>query len=486
MRLWQPEIEAAPPGDLRALEEARLRDLIPSAARSALYADRWREAGVDPATITTLADLPRLPYVGGADLRAVWSRGAAAVLCDRDVRIWFATSGTTGAPKWTPYGRWELAMFEEVVLRVYHMVVSRNASFRCAIFGTPAPFVSDAAAYALLASHVAARLPIEYVLSSPTQAAATLAFLSTRRLDAVIGFPSLLLRIAEGVTAEAPAAARAAWREERSVRNLAGIIATTAVRLQPRHLYHPEIGLFGGEPLAPYRQPLLDAWGLRPYELYALTEFPCFHVECPEQSGIHVWADWLIPELIPLEALDREEEDGTSPAAIHLFDAAPAQRGEFVFTSFGRALPLVRYRTGDIIEVLGTGRCGCGRTHPRIRVRGRRDDLVNLGLVRFSTDELDRRLGALHGIASWQLRIHRRGYKPQPVLFLVPGIHSSDPGGAAHLAADAARAMLEIDVLKLGIESGLVLPVEVKIVSAIDDVRTWSGKRRRVIEETLA
>src|SRR3989304_2033612 len=75
------------------------------------------------------------------------------------------------------------------------------------------------------------------------------------------------------------------------------------------------------------RPPLLDAWGLRAYELYAMTEYPCFHVECPEQSGIHLWADWCIPEIIPLDALDREEADGSGPAAIHLFDAAPRALG---------------------------------------------------------------------------------------------------------------------------------------------------------------
>src|SRR3989304_5147224 len=379
MPILHPEVEAAPLGDLRALEGRQLRDgLLVHASRSALYRARWREAGIDPGAIRTLEDLQRLPYIRGVDLREVWQPHPHDVLCDPDVRIWFATSGTTGAPKWTPYGRQELAMFEEVVLRVYHMTTTRQDAFRIAIFGTPAPFVSDAAAYALLAAHVAARLPVEYILSSPTQAAVTLAFLADRRPTAVIGFPSLLLRIAEGIAAEAPQAARAAWRDEPSLRTFAGVVATRMLRLQARHLYRPEIGLFGGEPPPPARR-------------------------AP-----------------PRGAPDREEADGSVPAAIHLFDAAPGALGEFVFTSFARALPLVRYRTGDVIEVLAVARCGCGRTHPRIRVRGRRDDLVNLGLIRFSTAELDQRLGALGGVGAWQLRIVRRGYKPQPVLYLVP------------------------------------------------------------------
>src|SRR3972149_3984004 len=203
MPILHPEVEAAPLGDLRALEERQLRNgLLVDASRSALYRARWRGAGIAPGAIHTLQDLHRLPYIRGVDLREVWQHHPNDVLCDPGVRIWFATPGTTGAPKWTPYGRQELAMFEEVVLRVYHMTTTRQDAFRIAIFGTPAPFVSDAAAYALLAAHVAARR---------------------------------------------------AGPDDPSRRAFAGVVAPRMLRPQARPLSRPEIGLFGGEPLAPYR-----------------------------------------------------------------------------------------------------------------------------------------------------------------------------------------------------------------------------------------
>lgn len=477
--MLEPRVEAAPAGDLRALEDRHLADLIPFAARSALYTDRWREAGISLTAVRTYEDLQRLPYIRGDDLREGWRRAPHDMICDPDVRAWFATSGTTGAPKWTPYGPAELTLLEDIVRRAYYILVERPGVFRCAIFATPAPFVSDVGAFALLASHVAARLPVEYLVTSPTEAESALRFLRTRPPVAVVGFPSILLRIAEGIVHEAPIQAQHAWRLRPSAATLAGVLATRVMRIQPRHLFKPAVGLFGGEPLAPYRQPLRETWGLRAFELYAMTEYPCFHLECREQAGIHVWADRCLPELIPLEQLDREDADGSYvPRAVHLFDAAPGQTGEFVYTSFGRALPLVRYRTGDVIEVVDTARCGCGRTHPRIRVRGRRDDLVNLGLIRFSTAELDHQLGALSGIASWQLRIVRRGYKPQPVLYVVPM-----PPPRADLAADLGRALENIEILKVGIDNGLVLPPDIRIVPEITEVLTWSGKRKRVIQE---
>jgi phenylacetate-CoA ligase len=51
-------------------------------------------------------------------------------------------------------------------------------------------------------------------------------------------------------------------------------------------------------------------------------------------------------------------------------------RGEMVYTAIGRqASPLLRFRSGDYIEVLGTS-CSCGRTGPKIRCIGRTDDML--------------------------------------------------------------------------------------------------------------
>jgi phenylacetate-CoA ligase len=53
------------------------------------------------------------------------------------------------------------------------------------------------------------------------------------------------------------------------------------------------------------------------------------------------------------------------------------ERGELVLTHLSRKCqPLVRFRTGDIIALTGTGPAACGRTAPRFRVVGRSDDMV--------------------------------------------------------------------------------------------------------------
>jgi phenylacetate-CoA ligase len=66
--------------------------------------------------------------------------------------------------------------------------------------------------------------------------------------------------------------------------------------------------------------------------------------------------DTCIPEIIPF---DKEE-------AVPLWQAPSGTRGELVITNFAECLPLIRYKTGESVQVEGTGKCACGRTHPRM------------------------------------------------------------------------------------------------------------------------
>ena len=55
-----------------------------------------------------------------------------------------------------------------------------------------------------------------------------------------------------------------------------------------------------------------------------------------------------------------------------------AATGELVWTHLRReASPLLRYRSGDLATVWTTP-CACGRTTPRIRIDGRRDDMLRV------------------------------------------------------------------------------------------------------------
>ncbi len=139
--------------------------------------------------------------------------------------------------------------------------------------------------------------------------------------------------------------------------------------LAPRDL-GLKLGLFGGEAglnNAEFREKLEATWGFEVRNAnYGVTDVFCnFAGQSEVDDDLHFMAlDILHPEII-------------EPATGAVLPFAEGTRGELVLTHMSRECqPLVRFRTGDIVLLTGTGRARCGRTAPRFRVVGRSDDMV--------------------------------------------------------------------------------------------------------------
>jgi phenylacetate-CoA ligase len=90
---------------------------------------------------------------------------------------------------------------------------------------------------------------------------------------------------------------------------------------------------------------------------------------CDAAEGVHL----TVGDHAVLELVDPDSGD-----ALELADGAT---GELVWTHLRReASPLLRYRSGDLAQVW-TSRCECGRSGPRIRIDGRRDDMLRVQAV---------------------------------------------------------------------------------------------------------
>jgi phenylacetate-CoA ligase len=115
-------------------------------------------------------------------------------------------------------------------------------------------------------------------------------------------------------------------------------------------------GLHGAEPWSEgLRTKLEAAWGgYDACDIYGLSEVigPGVAAECREGKGaLHVFDDHFLPEIL-------DPESGRP--------AADGALGELVLTTLTKeALPVLRYRTGDVTRFVGD-ECACGRTHPRI------------------------------------------------------------------------------------------------------------------------
>ncbi len=94
-------------------------------------------------------------------------------------------------------------------------------------------------------------------------------------------------------------------------------------------------------------------------EIGTIMVFECSH----QPGGTHIIEDHMIEEVIDPETLE---------------PVAYGERGERVVTSFGRgAIPLIRYRTGDLVCKVPASTCDCGRTFDIYEggILGRVDDM---------------------------------------------------------------------------------------------------------------
>ncbi len=147
------------------------------------------------------------------------------------------------------------------------------------------------------------------------------------------------------------------------------VIAERFPELQPRDL-GLELGLFGGEPgldEPAFRQRLEETWGFSARNAnFGVSDVLCnFAAQTEQCEDLHLVAcDVLYPELIDPESGQR-------------LPWRAGERGELVLTHLAKqAQPLVRFRSGDIVDLTAIDTAPCGRNAPRFRVVGRSDDMV--------------------------------------------------------------------------------------------------------------
>ncbi|HKZ48992.1 MAG TPA: phenylacetate--CoA ligase [Thermoplasmata archaeon] len=297
---------------------------------------RFKAAGVEPDRVRRLEDFARVPLTTKEDFTENYPLGLLAVPREKLVRL-HASSGTTGKPKVVAYTRNDLETWTRLMARL----------FDCAGV-TAGDVVQNMYGYGLftggLGFHYGAeRVGALVVPTGPGNTKRQLMLLKDLGATVIACTPSYGLYLGEVARAEG---------------------------LDPKKDFHVRVGLFGAEPWSEEaRGRVQDAFGLRAMDCYGMSELygPGVSCECPEQDGLHTWADEFY-----VETIDPETEEVLGPG----------EEGELVVTMLNReAMPILRYRTRDLSK-LDWERCACGRHHPRMaRVVGRSDDMLIIGGV---------------------------------------------------------------------------------------------------------
>ena len=320
------------PGRLAIAQTALLRSTLRQAVRGAFYAARLRECKLD---ITSVGDLERLPFTTAEDLRN-WGDFLCVSQGDVQRMVTLHTSGTTGQPKRLAFTDADLARTRDFFAVGMSQLVGAGQRLAVLLPGAERPDgVADLLRQALGAAGVDVLAPPPEVHATPSPDADPCA---------------------------EPGKALAQWLEQAKPHCLVAAPAQLALLLK----HFPHRGPQGLAGILTSAEPLDDALGLalrRAWQCeildhYGLTEtaYGCA-VECPAHQGFHVRELDVLIEIVDISGRKI---------------LAQGEEGEVVITTLQRqAMPLVRYRTGDVACLLPAP-CACGSPLRRLGpVRGR-------------------------------------------------------------------------------------------------------------------
>jgi phenylacetate-CoA ligase len=363
--MFQPDLESMPREELEGLQLERLQTLLPRVYGNVeTYTAKFDEAGFDPCSITSLADLADVPFTVKDDLRAGYPYGMFAVPLRDIVRV-HSSSGTTGQISVVGYTRGDIDRWADLMAR----------TIACA-GGTADDIVQVTYGYGLFTGGLGAHYGSERLgaLTIPVSGGNT-----KRQVQILSDF---------GVTILA------------CTPSYALLIAETAVEMGIDPLSLPlKAGVFGAEPWSEnMRKEIESALGVIAIDIYGLSEImgPGVASECTCQCGLHVFEDHFLVEIVDPATL-RPVSDGDV--------------GEVVFTTLTKeGIPLVRYRTRDISRII-PGACECGRTMRRMeRITGRTDDMLIIRGVNVYPSQIEQVLVGIPGVAPhYQVILTKKG-----------------------------------------------------------------------------
>ena len=340
-RYLDPVLETMSRDELDAYRTSRLLSSLPATyKRSPLIRWAWGKVGVRPEDITTLADFESsVPFINKDTLREYRDEHGDAYSGLGDgpsPTVWGAqsTSGTTSDPTLLPF-------FDRPSVEVPG---SYTESF-CRAYWELGVRPGDFVAITLFTF----RGP---VWANPQRVGATPVFFShgselRRLLD--IGKrlrPTCLFLLSQAMIFELAEMAEVNDPEVREWLASASFI-------------------YGGEPLGARAASIARDLGMRLYQHTAAGDV-AVATECLEQNGCHIPEDQVFLEHLVPDSQVRVDD---------------GEIGEMVVTSIGGGIPLVRYRSDDLVRV-GWDTCGCGRSHARIWPVGRVTDGVMVRGVR--------------------------------------------------------------------------------------------------------
>lgn len=329
-----PSIETANLAEIKAFQEEKLKDLLVYLKEnSAYYAELFQKENIEIEKIQFLEDLVKLPLTTKDDLQAFNEK----FVCVEKSKIadYVTTSGTSGDPVL-------VALTDQDLNRLAY---NEELSFQCAGLNDSSVIqlttTIDRRFMAGLAYLLGARKAgIGMIRVGSGVPELQWDTITRVQPDTLICVPSFLLKMIE-------------YAESTGIDFKNSSVKKAICIGEPLRNQDFSYNILANR--------ILEKWPLELFSTYASTEMETAFTECEAGRGGH-----LHPELIICEFLDEEN-----------LPVPEGEAGELVITTLGvEGMPLLRYKTGDIVQPHHE-KCSCGRTTMRLGpLVGRKQQMI--------------------------------------------------------------------------------------------------------------
>jgi len=349
---------------IEKLQSQRLEEILQYVyEKNQLYREKFKLARIKPTDIKSAEDLSKLFFTTKKELREAYPLGFLCIPKEKIVRIQMS-GGTTGSPVIIPYSEEDVEQWREMMARDFKIagvtqedVVQITPAFGLWNGGFGFHFGAEA-------------IGCFIIPMGPGNTRNQLRFMNDFDTTVLCSTASYPLRLIE----------------------VASEIGFDLKQLKLKKM------ILGAESWSEaIRKKIEDTFNVKTFDIPGLTEMGgvgATGIECPFHKGIHIWEDQYIVEVIDPKTGEVLEE---------------GKEGELVYTTLTRhAMPLIRYRSGEISSILSKKKCECGLSFMRInRIKGRTDDMIIYRGVKFYPSEIEEIL-AKHNISQYQLIISDR------------------------------------------------------------------------------
>lgn len=449
---------------LKALHSSMLDQITSTASRSPAYAGMKHITG-----ISQLGELPMTTY---AQIQALFDRlGTEKVLIAPPAQFWY-TSGSTGKQKKVYYGKGDL----DVIARGFMQLL-----YLCGARVTDSPWVFTSTGGDTLFGLVLEKYGIDGVISTLAGEMDVVNALKDasklERIDLTVGVTWLYIvmhKIAHNPKEFEKIVGKAVDQKVK-VPGLTWLVRKLLMRGidYPRlaeSLSNVRIGFSHAEALSPYLKRIYELYPkIEMHDVFGATEQ---WVQAIQVSTAQDWLSYFlrysIPEIAePEEVLKSKQDPAYIPKAVPWYEWTKGMRGELVITRPNECLPLIRYPTGDMIEVMDPAFRFTAKletrtievTLPAIKSLGRAADSVDFDSVDHSGNffgfkvysrQINDALFSIKNIRWWEL-YHVKGSPGRFVFLIIPEAKVQDEEAfRKEISASLQTTFTEFDAVDTG------------------------------------